>query len=237
MLGLYGFQIQTSGNVYEPAEDTFLLISALQNLNLEGKNVLEIGTGSGIIALVLAKKAKHVLAVDINPEAVKCAKENAEQNKIKNAEFHKSDLFANVKGILRNRESVRYTLGFFNRRLKSLPQGMISRQAGKSSKASNASERKFDLIVFNPPYLPDEPIYKNIALDGGKDGRQIIERFLKDAPKFLNPHGKIILLESSLSRYEKTLLHFKKIGFSAKAIARQKFDWEELVVIEAFKPV
>ncbi len=181
---LYGLQIKTSENIYEPAEDTFLLISALQKMDLKNKAILEIGTGSGIIALFLSKKAKSVLAVDINPEAVKCAKENAKINGINNMEFRKSDLFSNIK-------------------------------------------EKFDLIVFNPPYLPNELLTKDIALDGGEDGRKTIGRFLKEAPKFLNRGGKIILLESSLSKYEKTLSEFK----AAKILARQKFDWEELVVI------
>lgn len=198
---LYGLQIKTSGTIYEPAEDTFLLILALQKMDLKNKTILEIGTGSGIIALFAARFAKSVLAVDINPEAINCAKENAKLNRINNIEFAQSDLFSNIKEILRNKES---------------------------SKASNVSERKFDLIAFNPPYLPDEPLTSDIALDGGKDGRKVIERFLKAAPKFLNPRGKIILLESSHSRYEKTLAQFS----GAKIIARQKFDWEELVVIE-----
>ncbi len=206
MLELYGLKIKTSLSVYEPAEDTFLLISVIEKLDLNGKTALEIGTGSGIISLFLAKTAKHVTAIDINPEAICCAKENAARNKIKNVEFRKSDLFENVKEILRNKES---------------------------SKASNVGERKFDIIVFNPPYLPDEPLTSDIALDGGPDGRKTIERFLKDAPKFLNTHGRILLLESSLSNYEKTLHHFKKIGFNAKIVKRRNFDWEELIVIEA----
>jgi len=187
---LYGLKIKTTGTVYEPAEDTFLLVSALQKIDLKNKSILEIGTGSGSIALFAARLAKSVLAIDINPEALKCAKENAKINKIKNIEFAQSDLFEKIAG-------------------------------------------KFDLIVFNPPYLPDEEITKDIALDGGPDGRKVIERFLESAPKFLNPRGKMILLESSLSHYEKTLQHFEKTGFDAKIIAKEKVDWEELVVIEA----
>jgi len=187
---LYGLQIKTFGKVYEPAEDTFLLISALEKLDLKNKNILEIGTGSGIISLFAARLAKSVVAVDINPEAISCAKENAAQNKIGNIEFKESDLFKNI-------------------------------------------DEKFDIIVFNPPYLPDEPLTEDIALDGGPDGRKTIERFLKGAPKFLNPRGRILLLESSISSYEKTMQHFERTGFSAKIIAREKFNWEELIVIEA----
>ncbi|MBU4245634.1 MAG: HemK2/MTQ2 family protein methyltransferase [Nanoarchaeota archaeon] len=190
MLELYGLKINVFENVYEPAEDTFLLISALQNSDLKNKTVLEIGTGSGIIALFAARFAKSVLAVDINPKAINCAKENVKINGIKNVEFRESNLFSNIN-------------------------------------------EKFDIIIFNPPYLPDEQITQDIALDGGHDGRKVIERFLEDAPKFLNARGKIFLLESSISHYEKTLQHFEKIGFNAIIIAREKFDWEELVVMKA----
>lgn len=190
MLELYGLKIGVCGNVYEPAEDTFLLISALEKMDLKEKSVLELGTGSGIISLILAKRAKLIIAADINPEAVKCAKENAKLNGIKNAEFIESDLFSNIK-------------------------------------------EKFDIIIFNPPYLPCEKITSDIALDGGADGRKVIERFLEGAPKFLNPRGKIYILESSLSDYRKTLAQFKKYAVSAGIVARRKFDWEELVIIDA----
>ena len=59
-------------NVYHPAEDTYLLA---ENLNVEKNDiVLDVRTGCGIIALLSARKAKEVVAIDINPYAVKCAK-------------------------------------------------------------------------------------------------------------------------------------------------------------------
>jgi len=62
-------------NVYEPAEDTFLLA---ENLKVEPEDfVLDMGTGCGILAVLAAKKARKVVAVDINPYAIECAKKNA----------------------------------------------------------------------------------------------------------------------------------------------------------------
>jgi len=192
MLELYGIKLKIPERVYEPDEDTFLLISALQNSGLAGKTCLEIGCGSGIITLFLAKRAKSVVAADINPEAVASAKENAALNSIKNAKFIKSDLFSNVTGT-------------------------------------------FDLIAFNPPYLPDEPESRDIALDGGKDGRKIINRFLRSVPKFLNENGVLFILESSLSQYPKTIRHLKNAGFDAQIVAEKKLGWEVLVVIRAIR--
>lgn len=80
-------------NVYEPAEDSFLFA---ENLDVkEGKSVLDVGSGCGILAITAAKKARSVVAVDINPRAIRCTKENAELNNVRSKmTFVQSDLFA-----------------------------------------------------------------------------------------------------------------------------------------------
>ncbi len=84
--------------MYEPAEDTFLLAENLA-VKVGGDIALDMGTGTGIIALLLARKARWVLGgVDINPLAVELARENARINGIINVEFRLSDLFENVSG-------------------------------------------------------------------------------------------------------------------------------------------
>lgn len=82
--------------VYEPAEDTFLLT---ENLKVEENDiVLDMGTGCGIITVLAAKKAKKVVAVDVNPYAIKCAKKNAEINGVKEKiEFRLGDLFQPIR--------------------------------------------------------------------------------------------------------------------------------------------
>ena len=69
----------------------------LQSLDLTGKSVVEVGTGSGILALSAAKAgAESVLALDINPAAVKAAQLNAGRNGLKQVTALESNLFSAV---------------------------------------------------------------------------------------------------------------------------------------------
>lgn len=69
----------------------------LQSLDLQGKNVVEIGTGSGILSLSAAKAgAKSVIALDINPAAVKAANLNAAKNGFEEVRAFQSDLFSAI---------------------------------------------------------------------------------------------------------------------------------------------
>lgn len=88
-------RISVSQTVYEPAEDSFLLATYASSLK---GSILEIGCGTGIVALSAAQgdAANSVLAVDINPEAVECAKRNAEANGIKNCRFQQGNLFTAI---------------------------------------------------------------------------------------------------------------------------------------------
>ena len=95
----------------------------------------------------------------------------------------------------------------------------------------SAVNNKFDLIVFNPPYLPDES--GDNTYSGGKTGREVIERFIKQAKKYMEKDGKILLLISSLTGDNETLSLFHSCGFKTKIVAREKIPWEELMVIEA----
>ena len=83
-------------NVYEPAEDSFLFA---ENLSVRsGDVVLDIGTGCGILGILAAEKASEVIAVDVNPHAVCCAKENAKQNKVADRlSFIQGSLFAPLR--------------------------------------------------------------------------------------------------------------------------------------------
>ena len=161
----YAFDVPKE--VYEPAEDSLLFADNLK-VN-EGDFVLDIGTGCGILGIIAAEKAARVIAIDINPHAVRCAKENAILNHVDDRIFcFQGDLFAAIR-----------------------------------------NHAKFDLILFNAPYLPSEDAKETSWLEsawsGGPSGRRIIDRFLHDAPNYLEPEGKLLLLQSTLSNISDTL--------------------------------
>lgn len=84
--------------VYTPREDSFLLKNFIQELDLDGKKVLDIGTGTGLIAIEAAKKGAKVTAADINPEAIEYAREKARKTGVDGKiDFVKSNLFSDIE--------------------------------------------------------------------------------------------------------------------------------------------
>lgn len=95
-------------------------------------------------------------------------------------------------------------------------------------------KEKFDLISFNPPYLPeDEREDKDSALatTGGKEGDEILCRFMKEVSSHLLKDGEILLLLSSLTPMQRFDDICKRKNFVYRKIAEEKFDFEELFVL------
>jgi release factor glutamine methyltransferase len=101
------FIFDVNDDVYEPAEDSFLFA---ENLHIAtDETVLDLGTGSGILAVFAAKTAGNVVAVDVNPYAIRCAKENAHLNGVKKKiDFLQGDLFSELN------TDVRFDVVLFN---------------------------------------------------------------------------------------------------------------------------
>lgn len=74
---------------------TRLILKFLETQNLQGKKFLELGSGSGLIAVYAAKKGAHVTAVDINRKAVRNTLENSNRNHT-DVVVLESDLLDNV---------------------------------------------------------------------------------------------------------------------------------------------
>jgi len=191
-----GLTFDVCDDVYEPAEDSFLFA---QNLNVRRSEVvLDLGTGSGILALIAATQgAQSVLAVDLNPYAVRCAKMNAELNGVDNVDFLQSDLFSALRGGV-----------------------------------------KFDLVMFNAPYLPSEAVEQVSWIErswaGGADGRAVIDRFIAQVRAYLKLHGRVLLMQSTLTGVEQTMRAFQACGLKAELVATQKLPFFEiLTLIEA----
>lgn len=94
----YGYDLVVNENVLIPRLDTEILIeTAIKEINSrENASVLDIGTGSGAIAIVLKKETNaKVVAVDVSGNALEIAKLNAKNNNA-DIEFIHSNLFENV---------------------------------------------------------------------------------------------------------------------------------------------
>src|SRR3989338_6552394 len=89
---------------------------------------------------------------------------------------------------------------------------------------------KFDVIIFNPPYLPQELKLKDLTIEGGKRGYEVIERFLYDVNNFLNPNGIILIVFSSLTKKEKVLEFIRDNLLEFEELEKQHIFFEDIYV-------
>ncbi|MEN6292720.1 MAG: HemK2/MTQ2 family protein methyltransferase, partial [Methanobacterium sp.] len=97
-------------------------------------------------------------------------------------------------------------------------------------------ETLFDLILFNPPYLPTSeeekvPSWLNYAFDGGITGRETLDRFLGVVKDYLKPRGEILMLISSITGLDAVKKKMIGLGFAVDVVARKKVSFEELMVV------
>ena len=157
-----GLDFLLDENTLIPRGDTEILVEkAIEIINDNNfKDVLDIGTGSGDIAISLAKYCNiNVDAVDINVNALDMAKKNASLNATKNINFIQSDIFSNIN-------------------------------------------KKYDIIVSNPPYIKTNEILKLetnvkdfeplLALDGGESGLIFYENIINNSKNYLNENGYLL---------------------------------------------
>ena len=94
----------------------------------------------------------------------------------------------------------------------------------------------FDLVAFNPPYLPTPPEeamddWMERALSGGEDGRRVIEPFLATVGRVLAPGGTVLLLVSTLTDIEAVRDLAAEHGLSGPEVASESHPFERLVVL------
>jgi len=100
----------------------------------------------------------------------------------------------------------------------------------KSNLFENISE-KFDLIVFNPPYVPSEKI-EVYATDGGIDGVEVIDRFISQLEKHMSSNGVCYLLISSFNKPRSIYRKIIKNNLTYKKISSKLIFFEELIVLK-----
>jgi release factor glutamine methyltransferase len=154
--------------------------------------VLDIGTGSGVCAVFAARHARRVVAVDINPAAVRCANINARLNDLEHRiEVRHGDLFAPVAG------------------------------------------ERFDLIVFNPPFLRGAP--RNDR-DRAWRSPDVAERFAAGLRDHLKPRGAALVVLSTFGNAQVFLEQVRQRGFEISVLAVGRFVNEQLAVFRLEPP-
>lgn len=165
----YSLEFEVEEGVLIPRPDTELLVvTALDLLKDGGQDeamIADVGTGTGAIAIALASQAPgvKVVAIDVSPQAVALANKNAEKHGV-------------------------------NDRVYATESDLFARLK---------ESRTFDLIVSNPPYVTTNELIDldatvrdhepHLALDGGPEGTDVIERLLAEAPARLNEGGSLLI--------------------------------------------
>ncbi len=166
----------------------------------------DIGAGCGVLCFQLLKHGfRHIIATDINPNAVITVRENARHQSVQDRlEAHLSDLFKIWKDddeAVHSTESVPETKAKSKRKTEAESRLIASVKTRKKSRVNDNvnAGKKADLIVFNPPWLPadegtgmlDRAIYYEPGL---------FDRFFADAGDHLEEEGKLVVLFSNLGR-------------------------------------
>lgn len=99
---------------------------------------------------------------------------------------------------------------------------------------SNIKKEKFDLIIFNPPYLPESQYDIKPDTTGGKKGYEIILNFLKQSKNHLKKYGKILLLFSNYSKPNIIKKQARNLRYNYKKLSEKKLFFERLYVYEFF---
>jgi len=162
-----GLEFKVTADVFIPRAETEVLVEATIDIVHSSKfivhSILDIGTGSGCIAISLAKFLPDVdiTAIDISENAIKIAKQNALLNNVE-VNFLQSNLFANHEPRTTNYELI----------------------------ISNPPYIPSIEIEALPPEVKYEPL---MALDGGKNGLDFYRRIIEEAPGYLRKDGFLIM--------------------------------------------
>jgi release factor glutamine methyltransferase len=161
----WSIPFKVTPSVLVPRPETEVLVEKVLELSTrESEAILDVGTGSGCIAVALAKELPraYIQAVDISERALRVARGNAALHKTRHVQFHKSNLFSAFRGT-----GVRFDFIVSN-------PPYISRD-------------EWDGL---PPEVRDfEP---RRALLSGESGLEMIERLVRRAGTFLRPGGYLI---------------------------------------------
>ncbi|BBL45688.1 putative S-adenosylmethionine-dependent methyltransferase [Nanobdella aerobiophila] len=191
---------------YPPKEDSFLLNNHIKEFSLN-KKILDMGCGSGIQGLEAYKYSKNISFADVSKDCIKISKINFYINYI-NQNIDIEYLYNNI-------DNIKFPVNFI-----------------VSDLFSNIND-KYDLIFFNPPYLPEvenEEMEVRRWVSGGRNGYETINRFLYQSINKLNKFGEILIIMSSINN-PSTILNSYQRFFNYKIIDNIHIFFEDLYLI------
>jgi len=209
--------------IYQPSEDSYILSETLERYLVSLINNIKKNNQGELINRSLTNYKPSQNIVNINDiKSIKILDMGSGSGI--QAETCKKLGFNNIITADINPEAVKHLKqqGF-----KSIKTDLFSDINKKNKK------QKFDLIIFNPPYLPEdklEPKDSKQATTAGKQGYELIIKFLKQAKQHLNQQGVILLLFSSLSQPLIIKKQTQVLGYNLKLLNKQKLFFEELYV-------
>jgi release factor glutamine methyltransferase len=214
----FALEFEVTPVVLIPRPETEVLVERtvrlLRDAEPAGRSILDLGTGSGCIAVALAKNlpAAAVYASDVSAGAIEVAGRNAARHGVaERIEFRVGDLFEPWSAVApagpdpspkRQRGQTGDT-GATHTGSALDPSIPRSLDPSDSVATRPGSVPLFDVIVSNPPYVataPDTPVEENVrkyepagALFAGPDGLDVIRRIVAEAPRWLAPGGHLLM--------------------------------------------
>ena len=195
----FGLRFDINKKVLSPRMETEILVEeVLKKIKeIKAENVLDLCTGSGAIAISIAKNSNcNVFASDISKQALSVAENNAKKNEVR-VEFSQSDLFKALK-----------------------------------------KNRKYDIIVSNPPYIKSQDIEKldievkdydpKLALDGGEDGLDFYRTIIFESVEKLNNNG-YLFFELGENQFEDARKLMENAGFKDIQIVKDYNNIERII--------
>lgn len=195
-----------STDVYEPSDDTFLLMDVLHaeapRLRARSPAIcLEVGSGSGAVTSSLCASLQLrtpalFMCVDINSRAAATTRATCAHNGVRLADVVCGDLVGALAGRLRG---------------------------------------QVDVLVFNPPYVPTPPEEVGTqrieaAWAGGERGREVIDRLLPAVSDLLSSSGTFYLLLEAINEPEEVVARLRGYGLYAVEIGAKRAQNERLSV-------
>lgn len=142
-----GAKFKVTPDVLIPRPETAELVMWICEETTSPVTILDIGTGSGCIALSLARLINNsqVLAIDLSTAALGVAKENCCQQGVDNAYFAQCDILRAVDNS--------YFETQINQELTTYPRGCTKQNPQELFRGYEPDKRVFNVIVSNPPYI------------------------------------------------------------------------------------